>query len=115
MTASLWLGKENMFGLDVPIASGVFVLGLVGGGILKVLISYGTTLTNKPSPKMVSYLLFNTALGTAIAPALSSWVVESSGMKAVMIFASLCYIGSLVFLMVSYILQSQIKTVDSET
>lgn len=115
MTVSLWLGKENMFGIDIPIASGMFVLGLVGGGILKVLISYGTTLSNKPTPKMVSYLLFNTALGTAIAPALSSWVVESSGMKAVMVFASLCYIASLLLLMVSYMLQPQSKIPDSDS
>ena len=115
MTINLWLGKEHIFSLDIPIASSMFVLGLVGGGILKVLISYGTTLTQKPSPKMVSYLLFNTALGTAIAPALSAWVVETSGMVAVMVFATACYVASLLFLLIAFGSQSSMTSASKAT
>ena len=66
-------------------------LGFISGGILKVAIAYGTTLTQFSSPKMVSFLLLNTALGTAIAPALSSWIVELFGLNQVIMFATFCY------------------------
>jgi len=78
------------------------LLGLVGGGVLKVAISYGTTLSPRPSPKMVSYLMFYTALGTAIAPALSAWVVERTSAGGAMTFATFCYAGATLLLLFSF-------------
>jgi fucose permease len=98
MTSTLWGGHSF-----ATIETCMFTLGLVGGGILKVGISYGTTLTQSPSPKMVSYLLFNTALGTAIAPALSSWVVDSIGLESVIIFATACYGLSCALLLLTFL------------
>lgn len=82
----------------------MFGLGLIGGGILKVAIAYGTTLTQNSSPKMVSYLLLNTALGTAIAPALSAWIVDSFSLTAVIMFATFCYALTGLLLMLSFVL-----------
>lgn len=108
----LLLASMMTFGLwnQVPwltIGSAIFLLGLVGGGILKVAISYGTTLLDPPSPKMVSYLLFNTSLGTAIAPALSALVVEYSNPQGALIFATACYILSTLMLLTAYSLQAK--------
>jgi fucose permease len=80
-------------------------LGLMSGGILKVAIAYGTTLTQASSPKMVSYLLLNTALGTAIAPALSAWIVDSFGLTEVIMFATFCYAATAVLLIISFLLK----------
>lgn len=102
MTTSIWADQ-----VDLSIDLAMFSLGLIGGGILKVAISYGTTLTTSASAKMVSYLLFNTALGTAIAPALSAWIVESSDISAVMMFASACYIAATVLLLLTFVLQNK--------
>lgn len=101
MTTQLWHGDVLS-----TIEFSMFVLGLIGGGIFKVMVAFGTTLTRKPSPKMVSYLLFNTALGTAIAPALSAWVVELSDYKGVIMFASACYALASVLLVITYLFAS---------
>lgn len=98
MTSRLWLGD-----VASSIELAMFGLGLVGGGIFKVAVAYGTTLSHRPSPKMVSYLLFNTALGTAIAPALSAWVVELSGFSGVIMFASACYALACILLIATYL------------
>jgi TsgA-like MFS transporter len=100
MTFGLW---NNLPWLTI--SSAIFLLGFVGGGILKVAISYATTLLDPPSPKMVSYILFNTSLGTAIAPALSALVVEASDPRGALIFASACYILSTLMLLTTYSLQ----------
>ena len=97
------------------IEQNIFVLGLVGGGILKVAISYGTTLTEKPSPKMVSFLLFNTSLGTAIAPALSSWVVDQYSMQGALGFATLCYGLASIILVLTFWLDRQSSTASQPT
>lgn len=101
MTTRLWADSAA-----ATIESSMFVLGLIGGGIFKVAVSYGTTLTQNPSPKMVSFLLFNTALGTAIAPALSSWVVAQFDYTAVIIFASCCYALASALLAITYLVAS---------
>lgn len=98
MTSRLWLGD-----VAESIDLSMFILGLIGGGIFKVTVAFGTTLTANPSPKMVSYLLFNTALGTAIAPALSSWVVEISDLTGVVMFTSGCYALASMLLLVTFL------------
>lgn len=91
--------------LSVAPSMAMLGLGLISGGILKVAIAFGTTLTQPSSPKMVSYLLFNTALGTAIAPALSAWIVDSFGLTAVIMFATVCYGLTAVLLIISFLLK----------
>ena len=98
----LTLGLWNQV-LDLTIQTTILLLGLVGGGIFKVLVAYGTTLMEDPSPKVVSFLLFNTALGTAIAPALSAWVVDQAGIGASMIFTSVCYFVALVLMVLTFL------------
>ena len=102
LTTTLWWQTELF-----AIGSSMFLLGLISGGIFKVLVSYGTTLVANPSPKMVSYLLFNTALGTAIAPALSAWVVAQGSIRSSMGFATLCYALALVLLCVAFVLATR--------
>lgn len=93
----------------------MFGLGFISGGILKVAIAYGTTLTQASSPKMVSYLLLNTALGTAIAPALSAWIVEAFGVTEVIMFATACYVITGVLLILSFVLQANSNEVLTTT
>lgn len=99
LSALLW--KD----LNVAPSMAMLGLGLMSGGILKVAIAYGTTLTQASSPKMVSYLLLNTALGTAIAPALSAWIVDSFGLTEVIMFATFCYAATAVLLIISFLLK----------
>lgn len=97
VTLSLWWQTEL---LSIQLA--MLLLGLISGGIFKVLVAYGTTILETPSPKMVSYLLFNTALGTAIAPALSSWVVSQGSINSSMSFATTCYAVALALLLLTF-------------
>lgn len=98
MTACIWVGQQV-----IAMQTVMLLLGLIGGGILKVAISFGTTLSPNPTPKMVSYLMFYTALGTAIAPALSAWVVELTGAVGVMAFATGCYVATILLLVLSFL------------
>ena len=83
----------------------MFVLGLVTGGLLKLIIAFGTMLMAAPTPRMISFLIFNSALGTAIAPALSAVIVERYDMMAALRFTSLCYCVMIVLLVMAYVLQ----------
>lgn len=103
LSTLLW----NSPSFDVSVI--MFCLGLVSGGILKVTIAHGTTLTRESSPKMVSYFLLNTSLGTAIAPALSSWIVDAMGLTKVMMFATLCYAATGFLLLLSFVMTRAIK------
>ena len=93
LTFSLW---------SVPNASqlqlSMLILGLVTGGLFKTLLTYGTTAVKSPSPKMVSYLIFHAGLGTAVAPFVSSMVVDGFSMRVVLQFATLCYLAMLVLI-----------------
>ena len=83
----------------------MFILGLVTGGLLKLIIAFGTMLMSVPTPRMISFLIFNSALGTAIAPALSAVIVEKYGMIAALQFTSICYCLMLVLLFGAYLLR----------
>ncbi len=102
LTVTLW-SVDSVSHLTVSI----FILGLVTGGMLKLIIAFGIMLVAAPTPRMISYLIFNSALGTAIAPAASSFIVEKFDMIAVLRFTSLCYCVMLALLVTSYISQRQ--------
>ena len=100
LTVTLW-NVDSVSHLTIS----MFILGLVTGGMLKLIIAFGTMLVAAPSPRMISYLIFNSALGTAIAPAASSFIVEKYDMIAALRFTSLCYCVMLALLVISYISQ----------
>ena len=83
----------------------MFALGLVTGGILKLIIAFGTILVPAPSSRMISFLIFNSALGTAIAPAVSAYIVEKYRMAAALQFTSLCYCIMFALIVISYLSQ----------
>ena len=100
LTVTLWSADSVSH-----LTAGMFILGLVTGGMLKLIIAFGTMLVAAPTPRMISYLIFNSALGTAIAPAASSFIVEKYDMVAALRFTSLCYCVMLALLVISYISQ----------
>ena len=83
----------------------MFILGLVTGGLLKLIIAFGTMLVEEPSPRMISFLIFNSALGTAIAPAVSSFIVDKYAMVTALQFTSLCYCAMLALITISHVSQ----------
>ena len=58
LTSFLWLA-----GNATQLTLAMLVLGLVTGGLLKTVITYGTTIVDRPSARMVSYLVFCAGAG----------------------------------------------------
>ncbi len=83
----------------------MLTLGLATGGLFKTVLTFGTTVVNDPSPKMVSYLIFHAGFGTAVAPFISSLIVESWDMSAALQLVSVCYGLMVVLLLLSFMLQ----------
>ena len=81
----------------------MLVLGLITGGLFKLIISFGTTLVSNASPKKISYLVLSSAIGTAIAPAVSSFIVEHYGMNTVLQFISFCYCIMIALIYLAYL------------
>jgi TsgA-like MFS transporter len=96
LTVSLWTVSTA---LQLQIA--MFILGLATGGLFKTVLAYGTTLVKDPSPKMVSYLIFYAGLGTAVAPFLSSFIVERHDMAAALQLATICYVFTFAMILVA--------------
>ena len=98
LSVALWM-------VDIIARLGVsmIILGLVTGGMFKLIIAFGTMLVQEIRPKMISYLVFNSAVGTAIAPAVSAFIVEKYAMSTALQFASLCYCTMLILLYLAYI------------
>jgi TsgA-like MFS transporter len=93
LTVSLW-----SVGTVLHLQLAMLGLGLATGGLFKTVLSYGTTAVSKPSPKMVSYLIFHAGLGTAVAPLVSSYVVDHFEMLAALQFATVCYLLTLLLI-----------------
>lgn len=87
LTVLLW-NADSLQQLGVR----MLVLGLVTGGMFKLLVSFGTTLVKSPTPRMISFLIFCAAIGTTLSPGISSGVVEIFDMRAVLVFTSACYV-----------------------
>ncbi|MBT5219106.1 MAG: MFS transporter TsgA [Woeseia sp.] len=99
-TTSLWL-----VGTADHLQLAMLTLGLATGGLFKTVLTFGTTIVNDPSPKMVSYLIFHAGLGTAVAPFISSLIVESWDISAALQLVSVCYGLMVVLLLLSFMLQ----------
>ncbi|MEO0345116.1 MAG: MFS transporter [Pseudomonadota bacterium] len=67
------------------------VWGVANLGLLKVVLSFATELVAVPPPRLVSLLLLGATSGTAVAPKLSSTVVEMSNTTTVLQFGVGCY------------------------
>jgi fucose permease len=100
ITTSLWL-----VGTADHLQLAMLTLGLATGGLFKTVLTFGTTIVNDPSPKMVSYFIFHAGLGTAVAPFISSLIVESWDMSAALQLVSVCYGLMVVLLLLSFMLQ----------
>ena len=83
----------------------MLALGLVTGGLLKLIIAFGTLLMPAPTPRMISFLIFNSALGTALAPAVSAVIVAQYDMAAALQFTSICYCLMVALLCGAYLLR----------
>ena len=94
LTVSLWTVATSS-----QLELAMLMLGLVTGGLFKMILTFGTTLVRDPSPKMVSYLIFHAGLGTAIAPFLSSLIVEHRNMTAVLQFVTICSVITFVLVL----------------
>lgn len=74
--------------------------GLGNLGLLKVVLTFATLTVERPSPRLVSALLFGATLGTAISPVTTSEIAGLLDARAVLQFGSICYavLAVLVFL-----------------
>ena len=77
-------------------------LGLVTGGLFKLLVSFGTTIVETPTPRMISFLIFCAAVGTALSPGISSGIVELFDIRSALVFTSICYGLMVLVIAVSY-------------
>lgn len=75
--------------------------GLANLSMLKVLLSFATTLVRVPGPRLVSVLLLGATLGTATSPALTSLVVEQGSSHAALVFSSACYVVLLMLVLLA--------------
>lgn len=90
LTVPLWTVATG-----AQLALAMLALGLATGGLLKTTLTYGTTLTTDPSPRMISYLIFHAGAGTAVAPFLSAAIVDRYDMAAALRFSTICYLATL--------------------
>lgn len=72
--------------------------GFANLGLLKVVLSYGSTFTPVASPRLVSSLLLGATTGTAVSPWVSSQVVASGDAVTALKFGSAAYLLMLVLL-----------------
>jgi len=101
---SLW----NISDVSV-LPTAIFVMGVFAGGLLKTFITYGTlSMDNAPS-RLVSFLMLSTALGTAVAPSISSMVVSQTSLIGGLMLSSACYLATFVLATISVVLQTNNK------
>ena len=97
LTVSLW-GVDTVDQLKLSMLG----LGLVTGGLFKLLVSFGTTIVETPTPRMISFLIFCAAVGTALSPGISSGIVELFDIRSALVFTSICYGLMVLVIAVSY-------------
>ena len=97
----LWLSAASTLLFSIPIwwvtdASWLWWLAALWGfgnlGLLKVVLSYGSTFTAIASPRLVSSLLLGATTGTAISPWLSSHIVGLGDASYALKFGSFAYL-----------------------
>lgn len=62
----------------------MLLLGFSMGGLLKPLLAFGTLFLAKPTSRLVGFYMLCMAVGSAISPALSAFVVEMTSIKIVL-------------------------------
>ena len=101
LTVSLWTATSA-----AQLELAMLCLGLATGGLFKTVLTFGTLQVADPSPKMVSYLIFHAGFGTAVAPFVSSFIVEQRDMAGALQFVTLCYALTLALVLAALRLQS---------
>lgn len=94
------LGLWNSSSLT-SLATAMLVLGLVSGGVLKTLLSYGTMLVSTPSTTMISFLVLCTAIGSSLGPATSAAIVHTWGTESVLISTTLGFSTVLILVLMT--------------
>jgi TsgA-like MFS transporter len=109
----LWLSASSTLLFSIPIwlvtdVTWLWWLAAVWGfgnlGLLKVVLSYGSTFTAIASPRLVSSLLLGATTGTAISPWLSSQIVGLGDASYALKFGSSTYLLMLALLAVAVLL-----------
>jgi len=85
----------------------MFVLGLLSGGLLKTLITFGTMMVSNPSPRLVSFYIFSSAFGTSLGPAVSAMIVDTWGTRAILIALTVGYVMMAVLVLVAVVLKGR--------
>ncbi len=104
-SCGLWLATDYA-GLVVW----MFVLGLLSGGLLKTLITFGTMMVSNPSPRLVSFYIFSSAFGTSLGPAVSAVIVDAWGTRAILIALTAGYAMMAVLVLVAVVFKSRSRS-----
>ena len=92
-TIGLW-ASQSVGLLGVALLS----LGVVTGGLLKLLIAFGTGLVAKPTSRLVGFYMFCTAFGSSIAPLAGARVVEASDAHFALVLVTAGYVTTCILL-----------------
>jgi len=96
------IGAASTFACSLPLwlytdIDGLLVLaflwGLANLGLLKIIISFGTTMVEQPTPRLVSALLLGGTLGTSVSPPVTSGIAALASPLRVLQFSSGCYLA----------------------
>lgn len=85
-------------------------LGLLTGGILKLLLTLGTLTTPNPSARMISFLFFCTAIGSSFAPAAGAKIVSLYDEKTALMTVSGGYAVTVIILIIALIMMRADET-----
>lgn len=89
----------------------MLLLGILAGGLLKTLITYGTLMTKHAPTRLVSLLMFSAGLGTAVAPSISSTAVDYMGEISALQLSTGCYFLTFLLVALSVFMQHRSTTV----
>lgn len=93
----------------------MFILGLLSGGLFKVLIAFGTLIVSNPSPRLVSFFIFSSAFGTSLGPAVSALVVDLWGTRAILIALTAGYATMAMLVLIAVTLKSRSMHAEPES
>lgn len=94
--------------LDPTLLPVIALLWGIGNlSMMKVTLSFATTLVSVPDARLVSGLLLGATLGTAISPAVSSLLVEWTDIRAVLICSTAAHVAMLLLVFLSRRLQQR--------
>ena len=96
-TTAVW-SVASLPGLYVS----MLILGLLTGGVLKTLLTYGTLLVDHPSTRMVSFLVVSTAVGSSLGPATSALVVRLWGIEGALLAITAGYVTTSLLVVLTF-------------